>query len=126
MKKIAVGVLAGIGSIIVVGALVFAGSEVMQAPPSNLAIMADHVNKQYTSPECLSRGVDYESSDFEAMTFQKANDLGYEYDSTCTYESLYPSRNNLWDFVGTKLGFLKPLNWKWNEDGTWNPDVFEM
>lgn len=110
----------------VVGLMFFASSEVMASPPNNLLVLVDHEYSTYISPECISSDVDYESDNFEIVSFEKAtDDFQYEYDSTCTYDSLWPSRNNLWDFIGTKIGFLEPINSKWNDDGTWNEEVFQ-
>lgn len=115
-----------IGSIAFIGILFWLGSDVMQAPPTNIVLLADHTNKTYISPECLNAKVDYTTSEFEVVTLEKASkELNYEYDSVCTHDSIWPSRNSAWNFIGTKLGFLKPLNWKWNEDGSWKEEVFK-
>lgn len=126
IKKVLTWILTVIVTVVGLGLLFYFGSEVMQVPPNNLLLVADHENSTYISPECISSSVNIDTDQYEVLTFQQVNnELDYHYDSDCTYESLWPSRNSFLNLIGTKTKVLKPLDWKWNEDGTWNEDVFK-
>jgi len=125
-KEIIFGIFFFIGGTIVIILLFWASGSIQKVPPDNLMVLADHKYKTYISPECLNQNFDYNTDEFEPVTLATAtDDLEYTYDSECTYESIFPSRNAIWDFVGTKIGFLKPIGRKWNEDGTWKIEVFK-
>lgn len=123
MVQNALPIIGGLCAIVLIFSL---GAETMAGPPKNLLVLADHKHGTYISPECLWPGVNYETENFEVVTFNVAASIyDYEPDSICTSDSLWPSRNMIWNYIGTKLGILKPLNWKWNEDGTWKDEIFE-
>lgn len=124
--RIIKSVITTIIGITVLGLLIYSASDIQVVPPNELVVLADHKYETYISPECLNPNIDYETEDFEVVQWNYATDeLDYTMDSECTYDSIWPSRNGLWDFIGVKLGVIKPLNWKWNDDGTWKEEVFE-
>jgi hypothetical protein len=84
--------------------------------PDNAKVYANNVTKTYLAPPCVTT-----TSGLQPMTAGKARSLGYEPDRKCRDEGAFAQDDR--SLTGTFLqtvGFLKPIQSRWNEDGSWN------
>ncbi|OIJ12967.1 hypothetical protein BKP35_10430 [Anaerobacillus arseniciselenatis] len=104
--------------------LIYTGlSDTIYHAPEHVLVIGDLEYENYIAPFCLNET--YEKELFDSgkgfvTTIGEARKLGYEMDSTCTYNELVVSRQTFISFVLENLGFWKHPSERWNEDGTWN------
>lgn len=119
LRNIGIGIVA----ITIITLVVGFGVDTITVAPGNVKVLLDHKYKTYAAPLCLNPNFNYETKDFEMSTYRVATtSFKYKADSACTEDEMNPTRSLIGVFLFEKIGLVKPLSYRWNEDGTWNKD----
>jgi len=88
----------------------------LKAMPDNAQVYVDDSTKIYIAPTCIKT-----ATGFRRITAGEARALGYKSDSRCRNEGAFiQDGRSLTGMFLQKIGVLKPLPSRWNEDGSWN------
>lgn len=105
MKRITIFVLC----LLVVVTGLFA-IKVETSPPASTRIILEHTHQTYITPPCYEQA--QKTNNLSEADLQKAKDLNYKPESSCTEESLKPIKQPIAYDLAEKLG-LKPSGWEW-------------
>lgn len=103
-----------VGLIIIFGIV---GSLIKTTPiaPPKARMIVDHTLQVYVAPPCFNEAdvTNY----LEETTFERAVDLGYTPESSCTEEAIIGEPRSLLDGVLQNLGLKQG---QWSKNGEWN------
>ncbi|MFF0830648.1 hypothetical protein ACFYU8_27760 [Brevibacillus sp. NPDC003359] len=102
------GPLIGICAVVVVAGVLSIPMEVGPAPDTRLIL--EHTNKTYISPPCYEQA--NKSNNLAEADLQKAQELNYQPESSCTANSLAPIKQPIASILAQNLG-IKQSNWDW-------------
>lgn len=101
-----------IGVLLIIG-LVIKSSKAM---PDYAHVYVNDVERTYLVPPCIRITVG-----LRAITAGEARKLGYRPDRKCRDEGAFiQDDRSLTGMFFQKIGILKPIPSRWNEDGSWN------
>lgn len=101
--------------IVIIFAIIGSFIKTMPVAPPNARIIVDHSLKVYVAPPCFN---DAEVTNFlEETTYERALELGYEPESSCTEQAVTDKPRSLFVHVLEVTGWKKT---KWTKDGEWN------
>lgn len=105
-----------IGIILVISLLIGFNISTMSGMPHNAILFLNDQNKTYLSPPCVQ-----DQQNLRLSTSEETDKLNYSPDSTCRNQSGFTQdgRNLIGEFL-EKIGLFKPMQSRWNIDGTWN------
>jgi hypothetical protein len=84
--------------------------------PPNAVVFIDPTSKKYFAPTCIS-----DASRLRAATADDAHQLGYQPDPECRDNGSFVQEDrSLSGFALQRLGVLRPIANRWNDDGSWN------
>jgi hypothetical protein len=88
-----------------------------RAMPDNAMVLLDDQTRTYFSPACAHR----EKREYRPATAAEARKLNYAPDKKCQdAKGFSQDSRSLSGNLMARLGMLRPLPSRWNEDGTWN------
>ncbi|ASJ56859.1 hypothetical protein BP422_27070 [Brevibacillus formosus] len=102
------GLLIGIGAVVVVAGVL--SIPVEAAPSPDTRIILEHTNKTYISPPCYEEA--NKSNNLAEADIQKAQELKYQPESSCTANSLAPIKQPIASVLAVNLG-IKQSRWDW-------------
>lgn len=109
-------VIVGLLGIVLFIAMLGFGISTTKTMPDHAWILVDDAKRVYLSQPCASDG-----DRFRLLTVREAYELKYKPDDDCRNSSGFVSEGrSLTGMFLEKLGLLRPLPERWNEDGTWN------
>ncbi len=115
MSRLIKGLQAAVMGIVVLLCIGF-GIGSSKTMPKNVIILLDHTNKQYLAPVCV-----LDPSSYSVATVHEAYDLDYHPNPECRDQGAFvQEERSLSGILFEKLGLLRPLQSRWNPDGTWN------
>jgi hypothetical protein len=86
-------------------------------PPNAILYVADY-KKTYFAPPCLESCVSFS---YRLTTAEEVRELGYSPDKDCRDRvGFHQSDRSFTGYLFQRIGLLKPLPSRWNENGTWN------
>ncbi|TKI57804.1 hypothetical protein E8L90_21535 [Brevibacillus antibioticus] len=102
------GLLISMGAVVVVAGVL---SIPIEADPSpDTRIILEHTNKTYISPPCYEQA--NKTNNLAEADIQKAQELNYRPESSCTANSLAPIKQPIASVLAVNLG-IKPSRWDW-------------
>lgn len=102
------GLLIGIGAVIVVAGVL--SIPVEAGPSPDTRIILEHTNKTYISPPCYEQA--NKTNNLAEADIQKAQELNYQPESSCTANSLAPIKQPIASLLAVNLG-IKQSQWNW-------------
>jgi hypothetical protein len=88
----------------------------LKVMPDHSKVCVDDVTKTYIAPPCVK-----ESDGLRIVNAGEAKRLGYEPDKRCRDEGAFiQDDRSLTGLFFQKIGILRPIPSRWNEDGSWN------
>ncbi|MED1781044.1 hypothetical protein P4V43_04330 [Brevibacillus fortis] len=102
------GPLLGIFAVVVVAGVLSIPMEVSPAPDTRLIL--EHTNKTYISPPCYEQA--NKTNNLAEADIQKAQELNYQPESSCTANSLAPVKQPIASILAQNLG-IKQSQWDW-------------
>ncbi len=106
------------GAAVVIGVLLIIGLAIKSSKgmPDYAEVYVNNAAKTYLAPPCTTATLG-----LRAMTAGEARRSGYRPDSKCRDEgSFIQDDRSLTGMLFQKIGILKPIPSRWNEDGSWN------
>ncbi len=101
-----------IGLLLIIG-LSIKSSKVM---PDHAKVYVNEAAKTYLAPPCIKA-----AASFRVITAGEARRLGYTPDRKCRDEGAFiQDDRSLTGMLFQRIGILKPIPSRWNEDGSWN------
>jgi hypothetical protein len=104
------------------------GISVVQTTPDYAFVYVDHDKKTYYSPAylydigepgALKRSIDIEN--LQLTKIEDVHDAKYDPDDECRNEGYFMQEySSYFRYLLEKIGILKPVQSRWNKDGTWN------
>ncbi|MFC8688937.1 hypothetical protein [Brevibacillus porteri] len=102
------GLLIGIGAVVVVAGVL--SIPVEAGPSADTRIILEHTNKTYISPPCYEQA--NKTNNLAEADIQKAQELNYQPESSCTANSLAPIKQPIASVLAVNLG-IKQSPWDW-------------
>ncbi|EJL26293.1 hypothetical protein [Brevibacillus sp. BC25] len=102
------GLLIGIGAVVVVAGVLSIPVEASPSPDTR--IILEHTNKTYISPPCYEQA--NKTNNLAEANIQKAQELNYQPESSCTANSLAPIKQPIASVLAANLG-IKQGRWDW-------------
>ena len=101
-----------IGILLIIGL----GIKSSKGMPDYAEVYVNDAAKTYLAPPCITATVG-----LRVATAGEARRLGYRPDSKCRNEgSFIQDDRSLTGMLFQKIGILKPITSRWNDDGSWN------
>jgi hypothetical protein len=92
------------------------GISTTKTMPDHAWILVDDVKRVYIAQPCASEG-----NQLRLTTVREAYELKYKPDEDCRNSGGFVSDGrSLTGLLLQKIGLLRPLPKRWNDDGTWN------
>ncbi|MFS0557702.1 hypothetical protein [Brevibacillus sp. 179-C9.3 HS] len=102
------GPLIGIGAVVVIAGVLSIPMEVSPSPDTRLIL--EHTHKTYISPPCYEQA--NKTNNLAEADIQKAQELNYQPESSCTADSLAPIKQPIASVLAVSLG-IKKSQWDW-------------
>ncbi|MGG4456365.1 hypothetical protein [Brevibacillus porteri] len=100
--------LIGIGAVVVVAGVL--SIPVEAGPSPDTRIILEHTNKTYISPPCYEQAI--KTNNLAEANIQKAQELNYQPESSCTANSLAPIKKPIASILAENVG-MKQSQWDW-------------
>ncbi|MGG1387993.1 hypothetical protein ABE386_09790 [Brevibacillus brevis] len=102
------GPLIGICAVVIVAGVL--SIPVEAGPSPDTRIILEHTNKTYISPPCYEQA--NKTNNLAEADIQKAKELNYQPESSCTANSLAPIKQPIASILAQNLG-IKQSQWDW-------------
>lgn len=99
---------------------IITGCETVRGTPEHALVYVDHNERIYIPPTYLEDNL-IDPYQYELLTIGEARDIGYKPHADAQAQSYFMQWDRgLFGLLLQKIGVIKPLPSRWNEDGTWN------